>query len=214
MLLMEKASFAVAVVVGLFPMANAFSPITVIRRTHPSSPDPQTSTKRIIINTQERKASSSSSSTSSSVLSSSLSNDEISRYSRHLVLNDVGMNGQLGLKNSAVLVVGAGGLGSPCLLYLAAAGVGHIGIVDNDVVDESNLQRQIIHSINTVGKSKCQSAMSRIQDINPYVNVKLYQEEFTSETALRIVNDGFANDKPYDVVIDGSDNFPTKYLIK
>ena len=142
-----------------------------------------------------------------------LTNEEISRYSRHLVLGDVGMNGQKALKNASVLVVGAGGLGSPCLLYLAAAGVGHVGIVDADVVDHSNLQRQIIHGTSTVGISKCESAKQRINDINPLVNVRLYEEEFTSETAMRILGDGFSSEKPYDIVIDGSDNFPTKYLI-
>ncbi|KAG7354681.1 UBA/THIF-type NAD/FAD binding protein [Nitzschia inconspicua] len=144
---------------------------------------------------------------------SSLSNDEISRYSRHLVLSDVGMKGQVALKNSSVLVIGAGELGSPCLLYLAAAGVGHVGIVDADTVDASNLQRQIIHGTSTVGVSKCESARRRIQDINPHVKTRLYQEEFTSETALRILKGGFEEGRPYDVVIDGSDNFPTKYLI-
>lgn len=148
-----------------------------------------------------------------SSLNQSLSNEEISRYSRHLVLSDVGMAGQKSLKNSSVLVVGAGGLGSPCLLYLAAAGVGHIGIVDADVVDTSNLQRQIIHSMSTVGVSKCESARQRIHDINPFVNVRLYEEEFTAETAQRILKGGFEENRPYDVVVDGSDNFPTKYLI-
>jgi adenylyltransferase/sulfurtransferase len=99
-------------------------------------------------------------------------------------------------------------------MYLAAAGIGHIGIVDGDVVDESNLQRQIIHGTSTVGLSKCESAARRIQDINPHVNVRQYEEEFTSETALRILGDGFSDKRRYDVVIDGSDNFPTKYLIK
>lgn len=143
-----------------------------------------------------------------------LNNDEISRYSRHLVLSDVGVKGQEALKGSSVLVIGAGGLGSPCLMYLAAAGVGHIGIVDADTVDTSNLQRQIIHGTSTVGKTKCQSAYERIADINPNVNVRLYEEEFTAATAMRILGDGFSDDKPvYDLVIDGSDNFPTKYLI-
>ncbi|KAL3924614.1 MAG: hypothetical protein SGILL_000943 [Bacillariaceae sp.] len=145
--------------------------------------------------------------------SSDLSNDEISRYSRHLVLGDVGMEGQKALKNASVLVIGAGGLGSPCLLYLAAAGVGHVGIVDADTVDASNLQRQIIHGTSTVGMSKCESAQRRIKDINPNVQVRTYQEEFTSATALRILEGGFEEGRPYDVVIDGSDNFPTKYLI-
>jgi len=143
-----------------------------------------------------------------------LTKDEISRYSRHLVLSDVGVKGQESLKDASCLVVGAGGLGSPCLLYLAAAGVGHIGIVDSDTVDESNLQRQVIHGTSTIGKTKCQSAYERIQDINPHVNVRLYEEEFTAATALRILGDGFSSETPsYDVVIDGSDNFPTKYLI-
>lgn len=142
-----------------------------------------------------------------------LTNSEISRYSRHLVLSDVGMKGQIALKNSSVLVIGAGGLGSPCLLYLAAAGVGHIGIVDADVVDESNLQRQIIHGTSTIGVSKCESAKMRITDINPHVKVRVYEEEFTSSSALRILEQGFNEETKYDVVVDGSDNFPTKYLI-
>jgi molybdopterin/thiamine biosynthesis adenylyltransferase/rhodanese-related sulfurtransferase len=143
-----------------------------------------------------------------------LTNEEISRYSRHLVLGSVGMSGQCALKNSCVLVIGAGGLGSPCLLYLAAAGVGHIGIVDADVVDESNLQRQVIHGTSTIGMSKCESARRRILDINPHVRVRVYEEEFTSVTASRILGDGFSVDMPtWNVVVDGSDNFPTKYLI-
>jgi adenylyltransferase/sulfurtransferase len=142
-----------------------------------------------------------------------LSNAEISRYSRHLVLGDVGVAGQKALKNASVLVIGAGGLGSPALLYLAAAGVGHIGIVDADTVDESNLQRQIIHGTSTIDVSKCESAQRRIRDINPFVNVRLYKEEFTSETAMRILGEGFSETKSWDVVLDGSDNFPTKYLI-
>lgn len=149
----------------------------------------------------------------STTLSSTLSHDEIGRYSRHLVLSDVGVAGQEALKGASVLVVGAGGLGSPCLMYLAAAGVGHVGIVDNDTVDMSNLQRQIIHGTETVGKSKCKSAQQRMLDINPHTNIRLYEEEFTSETALRILGDGYDADHPYDLVIDGSDNFPTKYLI-
>lgn len=147
------------------------------------------------------------------LLSAELNNGEIARYSRHLVLSDVGMVGQKLLKNASVLVIGAGGLGSPCLLYLAAAGVGHIGIVDGDTVDESNLQRQIIHSVSTIGMSKCQSAKQRIEDINPYVKVKLYEEELTSATAMRILGEGFSPEQKWDVVVDGSDNFPTKYLI-
>ena len=148
-----------------------------------------------------------------------LTNEEISRYSRHLVLSDVGMAGQKALKNASVLVVGAGGLGSPCLLYLAAAGVGRIGIVDADTVDASNLQRQIVHGTSTVGVSKCESAERRILDINPTIRTRLYKEEFTADTAMRILGNGFDTDNengdgvPYDIVIDGSDNFPTKYLI-
>mmetsp|Transcript_6516 Transcript_6516/g.9647 ORF Transcript_6516/g.9647 Transcript_6516/m.9647 type:complete len:476 (+) Transcript_6516:171-1598(+) len=138
----------------------------------------------------------------------SLNHDEIRRYSRHLVLGDVGVRGQKAIKKSSVLVIGAGGLGSPCLLYLAAAGVGTIGIVDADTVDESNLQRQIIHGTSTIDITKCESSKKRILDINPHVNVKLYEEEFTSETALRILRD-----VNWDVIVDGSDNFPTKYLI-
>mmetsp|Transcript_9939 Transcript_9939/g.27824 ORF Transcript_9939/g.27824 Transcript_9939/m.27824 type:complete len:494 (+) Transcript_9939:71-1552(+) len=142
-----------------------------------------------------------------------LSNSEIARYSRHLVLSDVAMAGQKALKDASVLVIGAGGLGSPCLMYLAAAGVGHIGIVDADTVDESNLQRQIIHGTSTIGMTKCSSAQSRIADINPFVHVRTFEEEFTSATALRILEGGFDEDRPWDVVVDGSDNFPTKYLI-
>eukprot|EP00594_Rhizosolenia_setigera_P020097 CAMPEP_0178956958 /NCGR_PEP_ID=MMETSP0789-20121207/10601_1 /TAXON_ID=3005 /ORGANISM="Rhizosolenia setigera, Strain CCMP 1694" /LENGTH=403 /DNA_ID=CAMNT_0020639061 /DNA_START=238 /DNA_END=1449 /DNA_ORIENTATION=- len=120
------------------------------------------------------------------------------------------MKGQLKLKNSKVLVVGAGGLGSPCLMYLAAAGVGHIGIVDADTVDESNLQRQIIHSTSTINISKCKSAKERILEINPNTKVTLFEKEFTSSTALEIIK---SSESDWDVVIDGSDNFPTKYLI-
>jgi len=169
---------------------------------------------RILNLASTRILSSSSSSSGEEKASDTLSHAEISRYSRHLVLSDVGMKGQKALKESSVLVVGAGGLGSPCLLYLAAAGVGHIGIVDADTVDESNLQRQIIHGTSTVGKSKCRSAEERIRDINPHVRVRLYEEELTSESALRIMGEGFDETVPYDVVVDGSDNFPTKYLIK
>jgi adenylyltransferase/sulfurtransferase len=130
------------------------------------------------------------------------------------------MTGQTLLKNSSVLVIGAGGLGSPCLLYLAAAGVGHIGIVDADEVDESNLQRQIIHGTSSIGVNKCDSAKRRIGDVNPLVKVTTFEEEFTAKTAMRILThgqdteDGQGNGIPaWDVVVDGSDNFPTKYLI-
>jgi ThiF family len=151
---------------------------------------------------------------STDALAASLSNEEIGRYSRHLVLSNVGMTGQVTLKQSAVLVIGAGGLGSPVLLYLAAAGVGHIGIVDGDTVDVSNLQRQIIHNIHTVDMSKCQSAQQAIVQLNPNVHVRIYEEEFTVNTAPRIITHGFAPNIPWNIVIDGSDNFPTKYLIK
>jgi sulfur-carrier protein adenylyltransferase/sulfurtransferase len=150
---------------------------------------------------------------STSPIRESLSNEEISRYSRHLVLSDVGIRGQECLKGASVLVVGAGGLGSSCLLYLAAAGVGHIGIVDADHVDASNLQRQIIHGTATLGVSKALSAQQRIHDLNPHVQVRTYQEEFTASSAFQIVRGGFDAERPYKVIIDGSDNFPTKYLI-
>ena len=135
-----------------------------------------------------------------------LSNDEIARYSRHLILPEVGKKGQEKLKNSAVLLVGAGGLGSPLALYLAAAGIGKIGIIDFDKVDESNLQRQIIHGTSTLGKSKLSSARDRIKDLNPNVEVEGIEAALTSDNALDIV-------KRFDVVADGTDNFPTRYLV-
>ncbi|CAM9368396.1 unnamed protein product, partial [Laminaria digitata] len=135
-----------------------------------------------------------------------LNHDEVRRYSRHLILPEVGVTGQRRLKASSVLAVGTGGLGSPALLYLAAAGVGRLGLVDDDVVDESNLQRQVIHGTSTLGKPKVDSARDRMLDVNPHVEVDTFHEQLTSENALRIL-DG------YDVVLDGSDNFPTKYLV-
>src|ERR1700742_2853407 len=132
--------------------------------------------------------------------------DEIRRYSRHLIIPDVGMDGQKRLKNAKVLVVGAGGLGSPALLYLAAAGVGTLGIVDFDTVDESNLQRQIIHGASDVGKSKAESAKESIEEVNPYVKVILHKERLDSSNVMEI----FA---PYDLIIDGTDNFATRYLV-
>ncbi|MDO9280360.1 MAG: molybdopterin-synthase adenylyltransferase MoeB [Pseudomonadota bacterium] len=135
-----------------------------------------------------------------------LTNEEIARYSRHLILPEVGMAGQQKLKDASVLCVGTGGLGSPLLLYLAAAGVGRIGIVDFDEVDASNLHRQIIHGTSSIGKPKVISARDRILDINPHVQVDLYEEPLTSENALRI-------GAPYDVIVDGTDNFPTRYLV-
>jgi molybdopterin/thiamine biosynthesis adenylyltransferase/rhodanese-related sulfurtransferase len=135
-----------------------------------------------------------------------LSVDEVKRYSRHLIIPDVGMAGQKRLKNAKVLVVGAGGLGSPALLYLAAAGVGTLGIVDFDIVDESNLQRQIIHGASDVGKSKAESAKESIEEVNPYVKVILHKERLDSSNVMEI----FA---PYDLIIDGTDNFATRYLV-
>jgi adenylyltransferase/sulfurtransferase len=135
-----------------------------------------------------------------------LSHDEIRRYSRHLIVPEVGMEGQKRLKSASVLLVGAGGLGAPLALYLAAAGVGRIGIVDFDVVDESNLQRQVIHGTSSVGRSKLDSAKERILDINPYVQVDTYEFALTSENALDVL-------RPYDVIVDGTDNFPTRYLV-
>jgi len=135
-----------------------------------------------------------------------LSVEEIARYSRHLIIPDVGVPGQKRLKNAKVLVVGAGGLGSPALLYLAAAGVGTLGILDFDVVDESNLQRQVIHGVSDLGKSKALSAKESIAEINPYVNVILHEERLDSDNALDIF-------RPYDLILDGTDNFATRYLV-
>ena len=135
-----------------------------------------------------------------------LSVEEIARYSRHLIIPDVGVPGQKRLKNAKVLVVGAGGLGSPALLYLAAAGVGTLGIIDFDVVDESNLQRQVIHGVSDLGKPKALSAKESIVEINPHVNVILHEERLDSDNALDIFH-------PYDLVLDGTDNFATRYLV-
>ena len=134
-----------------------------------------------------------------------LSNDEIKRYSRHLIMPEVGMEGQLKLKAASVLLIGTGGLGSPSALYLAAAGIGRIGLVDFDIVDHSNLQRQIIHGTKDVGRKKLHSARDRMLDINPYLQIDLYEEALDSSNALRIL-------APYDIVLDGTDNFPTRYL--
>lgn len=135
-----------------------------------------------------------------------LTKDDYERYSRHLILPEVGLEGQKRLKAASVLCVGTGGLGSPLLLYLAAAGIGRIGIVDFDVVDSSNLQRQVIHGTSWVGKPKIESARDRIHEINPYCQVDLYETRLSSENALDIFKD-------YDVVVDGTDNFPTRYLV-
>ncbi len=132
--------------------------------------------------------------------------DEIARFSRHLTLPEVGIAGQKRLKAASVLCVGVGGLGSPMLLYLAAAGVGRLGIVDFDVVDHSNLQRQVIHGTSWLGKPKIESAKARIHEINPHCQVDLYEIALTSDNALDII-------RPYDIVCDGSDNFPTRYLV-
>lgn len=135
-----------------------------------------------------------------------LSHEEILRYSRHLLMPEVGLDGQKRLKASSVLVIGTGGLGSPVLMYLAAAGVGRIGIVDYDVVDFTNLQRQVIHGTRSLEKRKVDSARERLMDINPDITLDIYNEPFTSENAFRI-------SEPYDLIIDGTDNFPTRYLI-
>lgn len=135
-----------------------------------------------------------------------LTNAEINRYSRHLILPEVGVEGQRKLKQARVLMIGTGGLGAPLGMYLAAAGVGHLGIVDFDVVDVSNLQRQIIHGTRDVGRAKIASARDRIKDINPHVDVEAYETRLTSENALDLF-------RSYDVIVDGTDNFPTRYLV-
>jgi molybdopterin/thiamine biosynthesis adenylyltransferase/rhodanese-related sulfurtransferase len=135
-----------------------------------------------------------------------LTKAEIERYSRHLIIPDVRLEGQLRLKNSKVLCVGAGGLGSPALMYLAAAGVGTLGILEFDVVDESNLQRQVIHGQSDVGHSKARSAANSVREINPYVEVRLHEERVDSSNALEIFAD-------YDLIVDGTDNFATRYLV-
>ena len=135
-----------------------------------------------------------------------LSNEEVLRYSRHLIMPEVGMDGQQKLKAARVLCIGTGGLGSPVALYLAAAGVGHLGLVDFDVVDFTNLQRQIIHFTSDVGRPKLQSATEKIAAINPFVEVKTFETKLTSENALKIFAD-------FDIVIDGTDNFPTRFLV-
>jgi len=132
--------------------------------------------------------------------------EEVRRYSRHLIIPDVGKTGQRRLKNARVLVVGAGGLGSPALLYLAAAGVGTLGVIDFDVVDESNLQRQIIHGQSDIGRPKAVSAMESIREVNPLVNVVLHEERLDSDNAMQIF-------EPYDLIVDGTDNFATRYLV-
>ncbi len=134
-----------------------------------------------------------------------LSNEEIRRYSRHLILPEFGMEAQRKLKCGSVLLIGTGGLGSPLALYLAAAGVGHIGLVDFDVVDESNLQRQVVHGTSTLGVRKTESAKMRLRDLNPYIDIATYETQITSENAFDLM-------RPYDIIVDGTDNFPTRYL--
>jgi molybdopterin/thiamine biosynthesis adenylyltransferase/rhodanese-related sulfurtransferase len=136
----------------------------------------------------------------------SLSTNEIARYSRHLIMPEVGVDGQKRLKASSILLIGAGGLGSPLGLYLAAAGIGRLGLVDFDVVDFSNLQRQVLHGTADVGRPKLHSARDRLAAINPEVRIDLYEEHLTSKNAMRLF-------EPYDIIIDGTDNFPTRYLV-
>ncbi|MHA6798590.1 adenylyltransferase/sulfurtransferase MoeZ [Bounagaea algeriensis] len=135
-----------------------------------------------------------------------LTKEEVARYSRHLIIPDVGVEGQKRLKNAKVLVIGAGGLGSPALLYLAAAGVGTLGVVEFDEVDESNLHRQVIHGQSDLGKSKSQSAKESIHEVNPFVQVNLHEAHLTTENSLDIFAD-------YDLILDGTDNFATRYLV-
>ncbi len=135
-----------------------------------------------------------------------LSHAEIRRYSRHLIMPEVGLGGQKKLKAASVLLIGTGGLGSPTAMYLAAAGIGRIGLVDYDTVDESNLQRQVIHGLSTVGELKVESAKARLVDLNPDIQIDVYNVPFTSENALELA-------APYDLIIDGTDNFPTRYLV-
>ena len=136
----------------------------------------------------------------------SLTIEEVRRYSRHLIIPDVAMSGQKRLKNARVLAIGAGGLGSPTLMYLAAAGVGTLGVIDYDTVDESNLQRQIIHGQSDIGRSKAQSARDSIKEINPLVNVVLHEERLENDNVFEIFNQ-------YDLIVDGTDNFATRYLV-
>lgn len=135
-----------------------------------------------------------------------LSSEELQRYSRHLTLPEVGQEGQEKLKSASVLLVGAGGLGSPASMYLAAAGVGRIGIVDFDRVEESNLQRQVLYGTSHVGEPKLDIARERLEDLNPHIDIEVHETELTSDNALEIIDD-------YDIVADGTDNFPTRYLV-
>ena len=134
------------------------------------------------------------------------SKEELARYDRHIIIPDFGFEAQKKLKAAKVLVIGSGGLGSPSLLYLAAAGVGTIGIVDFDVVDDSNLQRQVLFGVDEIGKPKVEAAKKRLESLNPFITIKVYNQQLTSQNALDIIKD-------YDVVADGTDNFPTRYLV-
>src|ERR1700736_612399 len=142
----------------------------------------------------------------STLVSNALSKDEILRYSRHLIMPEVGMEGQQKLKAARVLCIGTGGLGSPLALYLAAAGVGTLGLVDFDVVDFTNLQRQIIHSTSDVGRKKLDSAADKIEAINPYVEIERFDTRLSSANAMELFRD-------FDIIADGTDNFPTRYLV-
>src|ERR1700722_14477184 len=135
-----------------------------------------------------------------------LSNEEIQRYSRHLIMPEVGMEGQLKLARAKVLMIGAGGLGAPLGLYLAAAGVGRLGIVDFDVVDTTNLQRQITFTTDDVGKPKNEAAKARLAALNPDIQIDTYNTRLTSDNALDLF-------RPYDIIVDGTDNFPTRFLV-
>ena len=135
-----------------------------------------------------------------------LSKDELNRYARHISLPSFGIEGQNKLRKSSVLCIGAGGLGSPCTMYLAAAGIGKLGIIDMDVVDESNIQRQILHGSSDIGVKKIDSAKDTLQEINPYVKLELYDQAFDENNAEVIA-------KNYDIIIDGTDNFPSRYLV-
>ena len=135
-----------------------------------------------------------------------LSTEEKKQYNRHLILDEIGLEGQLKLKQAKVLIVGAGGLGCPVLQYLTAAGVGTIGVMDHDVVDASNLQRQVLYTHADIGKSKAETAVSRLSALNPYINFNIHNEELYKDNAIEIF-------EGYDIIVDGSDNFPTRYLI-
>jgi adenylyltransferase/sulfurtransferase len=135
-----------------------------------------------------------------------LTNEEKKQYNRHLILDDIGMDGQLKLKRAKVLVVGAGGLGCPILQYLTAAGVGTIGVLDHDVVDQSNLQRQVLYTHSDIGISKAEAAVNRLSDLNPYVKFNIHNEELQFDNAIEIFEE-------YDIIVDGTDNFPTRYLV-